>query len=268
MIEKGVGEPRRTDLRKYKTEVLQSLKGATIQRHIVVIRSFYKWMDFMKYGQDITKGIKGAKVESTFKKESLNVEQSLRLLKRVEYESKTIVGKRNLAIITLLVVTGLRTIEIERANVEDLDEVDGNPILYIQGKGRDDKDAYVKLPPIVFQSISNYLEQRNSTEEAIFLNHGKNYKGSRIKTRQIREIVKDHLRMIGLNSSRYSTHSLRHTAATLNLRAGGTMEETQQLLRHKNISTTLIYSHHLTREENDSEYRIAKLLYEKENKNE
>jgi site-specific recombinase XerD len=255
-------------LRKYKNEVLQQLKGATVQRHIVVIRSFYKWMDFMRYGVDITKGIKGAKVESTFKKESLSVEEALRLLKRVEYESKTLVGKRNLAIITLLIVTGLRTIEIERANIEDISHKNGQPILYIQGKGRDDKDDYVKLPPIVHDAITEYLESRDSTEEAIFLNHGKNHKGYRIKTRQIREIVKDHLVMIGLNDKKYSTHSLRHTAATLNLKAGGTMEETQQLLRHKNISTTLIYSHHLKREENPSEHRIANLLKEGEEKNE
>ena len=65
----------------------------------------------------------------------------------------------------------------------------------------------------------------------------------------------------GLESDRLTAHSLRHTAATLNLLNGGTVEETQQLLDHKNINTTLIYSHALERAKNNSEQRIAKAIF-------
>jgi integrase/recombinase XerC len=80
-------------------------------------------------------------------------------------------------------------------------------------------------------------------------------------TRSISRIVKDRLIEAGFDSDRLTAHSLRHTAATLNLLNGGTVEETKQLLRHSNINTTLIYSHALERAKNDSENRIARAIF-------
>ena len=80
-------------------------------------------------------------------------------------------------------------------------------------------------------------------------------------TRSISRVAKESLIDIGLDSDRLTAHSFRHTAATLNLLNGGTVEETQQLLGHKNINTTLIYSHALERAKNNSEKRIAKAIF-------
>ena len=80
-------------------------------------------------------------------------------------------------------------------------------------------------------------------------------------TRSISRLVKDHLVDAGMDSDRLTAHSLRHTAATLNLLNGGSVEETQQLLDHRNINTTLIYSHALERAKNNSENRIAKAIF-------
>ena len=70
-------------------------------------------------------------------------------------------------------------------------------------------------------------------------------------------MVKSYMRENKINDQRLSAHSLRHTAATINLMNGGTLEETQQLLRHSNINTTMIYAHHLKRMDNKSEFRIG-----------
>ena len=80
-------------------------------------------------------------------------------------------------------------------------------------------------------------------------------------TRSVSRVAKDHLIEVGLESDRLTAHSLRHTAATLNLLNGATVEETQQLLGHANINTTLIYSHALERAKNNSEHRIAKAIF-------
>jgi integrase/recombinase XerC len=80
-------------------------------------------------------------------------------------------------------------------------------------------------------------------------------------TRSISRIAKDKLVNAGFNSDRLTAHSFRHTAATLNLLAGATIEETQQLLRHTNSSTTMIYAHHLDRMRNNSENRIANVIF-------
>ena len=80
-------------------------------------------------------------------------------------------------------------------------------------------------------------------------------------TRSISRIVKQRLEGVGLTSDRLTAHSLRHTAATLNLLNGATIEETQQLLGHSNINTTLIYAHALERAANNSENRIAGAIF-------
>ena len=81
-------------------------------------------------------------------------------------------------------------------------------------------------------------------------------------TRSISRIVKDRLVDAGLNSDRLTAHSLRHTAATLNMLHGGTLDETQQMLRHSKIDTTMIYTHHLERVKNRSEDRIAAAIWD------
>jgi integrase/recombinase XerC len=80
-------------------------------------------------------------------------------------------------------------------------------------------------------------------------------------TRSISRTVKQRLQQIGLDSDRLTAHSLRHTAATLNLLNGASIEETQQLLGHSNINTTLIYAHALERASNNSESRIAGAIF-------
>ena len=80
-------------------------------------------------------------------------------------------------------------------------------------------------------------------------------------TRSISRLAKESLIQVDLNSDRLTAHSFRHTAATLNLLNGGTVEETQQLLDHANINTTLIYSHALERASNNSENRIAMAIF-------
>ncbi len=254
--------PSRNDILKYKEHLKKTVKSASIQKHIIVIRNFYRWYQINGYGLNIAEGVKGAKIEPTYKRESLTASEAKKLLSKAKHLSiKTMEGKRNYAIIALLLTTGLRTIEIERADVVDLSMIDEVHVLYIQGKGRDDKDTYVKLSNEVYSIIEEYLIARNDGYEPLFINHARCSNSSRIKTRTIREVVKELFRLIGLDSKAYSAHSLRHSCATLNLLNGGSLEETQQMLRHKDISTTIIYSHHLARINNNSELRVSDILF-------
>jgi integrase/recombinase XerC len=97
-------------------------------------------------------------------------------------------------------------------------------------------------------------------KDPLFAGVGNRNAGGRLTTRSISGIEKGALVSAGLNSDRLTAHSLRHTAATLNLLNGGTLEETKQLLRHTNINTTLIYAHALERANNQSEARIEAAL--------
>jgi len=87
----------------------------------------------------------------------------------------------------------------------------------------------------------------------------RNY-GERLTTKTISRVVKSALVEIGLNNERYTAHSLRHTAGTQNILNGGTVQETQQLLRHKSPTTTYIYINVVNRINNKSEQRLTDLF--------
>jgi len=84
--------------------------------------------------------------------------------------------------------------------------------------------------------------------------------GQRLTTRSVSRIVKSYLRKIGLNSNRLTAHSLRHTAITLCLQGGATIQEAQALGRHANINTTLIYAHNIDRLTQAPERKIDAVL--------
>ena len=152
--------------------------------------------------------------------------------------------------LNLLIRTGLRTIELIRANIEDVTFKGGKRVLLVHGKGRDEKDNFVVLTDKAFLPIQTYLKTRMRAKvgEPLFVSTGNKSKGKRLVTRTISRIAKEGLKAIGLNNKSYSAHSLRHTTAVNILRAGGSLEAAQNVLRHANISTTQIYTHSIREE--------------------
>ena len=181
----GILHPKRTDVIHYR-EYLRNRgsKAATIQKQMIVIKSFYKWarINCRNYGIaedfafDIAEGIRGAKIEATYKKEPLDVNQARRLIETAYGYANTIQGARNYAMVILMLVTGLRAIEVSRALRSDLSTMDGSDILYIQGKGRDDKDLFVKLPTEVMTGIHHYLQMRTDQDNHLFVSHSPSVK--------------------------------------------------------------------------------------------
>ena len=154
--------------------------------------------------------------------------------------------------ILLMVTSGLRTIEVSRAKIEDMGVMGGHHVLFVQGKGRDDRNDYVKLSEVAMSAINDYLEVRGETNKRapLFTSTSNNSKGKTLTTRSISGIVKNSLVNAGFNTSRLTAHSLRHTAVTLSLLNGMPIEEARDLARHTNISTTMVYAHHIKRESN------------------
>jgi site-specific recombinase XerD len=254
--------PNRVDVRKYRDHLKSIIQPTSVQKHMVVIRSFYRWYHMEDYGKNVAEGIKSMKIEPGFKHEALSVIDCKRLLERAKsYEEEDILGRRNYALISLLLTTGLRTVEVERADVSDIGFIYDIQVLYIQGKGHDDKDTFVKLSPQVYAIIENYLMERQDEYKPLFINHYSTHKGERIKTRTIRAVVKELLRQIGIDDLKYSAHSLRHTTATLSLLEGASLEETQQLLRHKDPATTQIYIHWIGKMNDQIVWKISDRLY-------
>lgn len=250
----------KSDILAYKSHLMETYKAPTVSAYITAVRGFYKWLEAEKIAPNIAGDIKGAKASRGFKKDVLTVDQAKKILENINREH--LEGLRNYAMINLLLRTGLRTIEIERANISDIRQQGGQALLYVQGKGRDEKDDFVVLTPSTLEPIQEYLKARKerNSEAALFASDGNRSKGERLKTRSIRRIIKEAMAAVGIDSDRLTAHSFRHTAITFALLAGAELSEVQKMARHSSINTTMIYNHSINRIGNAPERRIDSLL--------
>jgi integrase/recombinase XerC len=258
----GIATPTRSDVLGYRDHLKATgHKPATITGYIVAVRQFFKWTETEGIYSNAAANVKGARIERSFKKDPLTSRQAQQVLEPIDLTTTS--GARDYAILALMMTCGLRTVEVIRADIGDIRALGDETVLYIQGKGRDEKSELVKLAEPTERAIRSYLSFRgNPTGSApLFASESHRNASERMTTRSISRIVKTRLRAVGLDSDRLSAHSLRHTAATLNLMNGATLEETQQLLRHSKIDTTTIYAHHLDRARNNSEHRIAGAIF-------
>lgn len=258
---RGITRPQRDDIVAFRQELISGgYSPSTIQLYIGTVRLFFKWLSAERLYDNVAEHIHSAKVSRAFKKDYLSADKVKTLLAAVDTSS--LAGLRDYALIRLVVSCGLRTIEVARANVEDLRTVADFTALYVQGKGRDDKEEYIRLGEKAEAALREYLKARGALKgnEPLFASLSHNSAGERMTTRAISGIIKSALIKAGYNSPRLTAHSLRHTAATLACLSGQSLEEVQQFMRHKNITTTELYNHALDREGNKCSRAVEEMI--------
>jgi len=165
---------------------------------------------------------------------------------------------RDRAILTLMAYCGLRTIEIQRANIDDL-KVNGRMVLWVWGKGHKEADEYVVIPREQERIIRAWLAERAKygSDPALFISLSHRNCGERMTTRAIRNLVIDKYRKAGIYDDTKTTHSLRHSAITSAIRHGATPMQVQAMARHSSFNTTLGYIHEVNRLDAPAEDLIA-----------
>lgn len=243
------------DIIAYKESLLKEGKTTlTVACYINSIRRFYSWTEANKIYPNIASTVHAPTRKQEFKKKPLSIKKVGELLRYSEGTSL-----RDNAIINLMARTGLRCIEVVRANIGDITYIgeDNTRVLMVQGKGKDDKDNFVLLPDAAYRPIKEYLNTRVgdpdnaplftsvSNHQSKEKNHAneRDYNPRRLSTRTVSGIAKKGLKNIGLDNKAFTAHSLRHSVATNILRSGGTLEQAQKTLRHSNPATTEIYSY-------------------------
>lgn len=233
--------------------------------YIVSVKGFYAWAEGLKLYPNIAKNVKSSKKsersrgrggkQGHFVKMHLTDEEGSRFLEyfrtRPVQELKDGTGYdlseanrlRDYAMMNLMIRTGIRSVEVNRANINDITTRMGKRVLYVQGKGKVDKGDFVVLSDMAYEPIQRYLETRPGAlaGEPLFTCEGRGSKGRRLSTRTIQYIGKEGLRSIGLDDHMYSIHSLRHTAGVQILKNGGTQFDVQDVLRHASPETSQIY---------------------------
>ena len=231
----------RPDLIEYKHSLeMEGKSGLTITSYLTSLRLFYQWVEAEGVYPNIAKVLNLPKRTKEFRHQPLRPQQAKELLTEVE-ESGSL---RDIAIMNLLARTGLRTIEVVRADVGDITFKGGQRVLMVRGKGRDEKDNFVILTDKTYKPIAEYLSERGCVRmtDPLFTSESNRDRGQRMTTRSISRIAKNNLREIGLDDKVFTAHSLRHTTAVSILRGGGTLEDCQLTLRHSNPATTQIYT--------------------------
>jgi integrase/recombinase XerD len=204
-------------------------------RKVSSLKSFFKYLTFKAklIDSDPAAELESPKLMKRLPR-YLNIDESKQLLNSVDGEF----SERDYAIITLFLNCGLRLSELVGINISNIK----GSVLTVIGKGN--KERSIPLNQASIKAIEDYMKVRpvNGVRDrnALFLSSRR----QRISKESVQKIVKKYIRAAGLDPDRYSTHKLRHTAATLMYKYGNVdIRSLQELLGHVSISTTQIYTH-------------------------
>lgn len=213
----------------------RGLNAASRARKVAAIRSFYKYLTNKAklLPQNPVQDLDSPRTKKTLPK-YLNLEESVNLLESVDGKN----ASRDYCILTLFLNCGLRISELVGLNKTD---VRGNQ-LRVLGKGNKERILY--LNPACQKAIQDWMTDRDTLtladQNALFVTLQNR---RRISRAAVHKLVKKHLAAAGLDSTQYSSHKLRHTAATLMLKNGVDVRTLQEVLGHDHLNTTQIYTH-------------------------
>lgn len=212
----------------------------TRSRKISALKSFYNYLyqEIELIDKNITVKLKNPKI-SKRQPVYLTLEETERLLNVINTEKNDFLRARDMAIVFTFLTTGMRLSELVSINVSDIE----NDHFTIIGKGNKERTIY--LTENALRLIHHYLKVRKYYldelyVDALFISTRK----KRISNRAVQSTIDKYLKKAGFDTSIYSTHKLRHTAATLMYKYGNVdIRALKDILGHTNISTTQIYTH-------------------------
>ena len=260
----GITQPSEADINAFvATLKAQKKSAATLRLYTTVTKTFFTFtarkVVYPNIAADVVLKLRKT---TTHAKKSLTAEQAKSLLQAVKGEG--LQARRDRAIIALALVCGLRTCEISRADVGDLREDGyGGYFLDVQGKGRIQKDAVVRVPAPVAKLLDEYLNLRGEVDSdaALFVSESNQNRGERLSVQSVGKMIKRQMKIVGIDDKRISAHSCRHFAATTAIRAGVDVREVQAMLRHTSLNVTAIYLHDMAVETRRAELSVAESLF-------
>ena len=210
------------------------LNAASRARKIATIRSFYNYLTNKMHllRENPVKDMDSPKLKKTLPK-YLTLDESIQLLNAVDGKNQ----ERDYCILTLFLNCGLRISELVGLNLSDIQD----DALRVLGKGN--KVRIIYLNDACKDALDRWLAVRRpitgKDQNALFLSS----RNERISRSMGHAMVKKRLGEAGIDSTQYSSHKLRHTAATLMLQNGVDVRAVQEVLGHDHLNTTEIYTH-------------------------
>lgn len=254
----------------------------TAAQYLRTVSAFFRWTAETGVYPNIAAGIHAPKIRhDTHRKEALSPADVLKIERSIDTAAaeqaaaaaqarKDIAGriqrsreqgKRLKALYLLAVNCGLRTVELSRANIRDIETKGGQAYIYIWGKGHSEPDTRKPIAPEIKAALDDYISSRSDNptgSSPLFVSTGNRSGGNRIAPTTISTMLKRAMQAAGYDSERITAHSLRHTAGTIVMELTGDLFLTQTYMRHSNPATTEIYLHNKTE---GREAEIAQQIY-------
>jgi len=228
---------------KRELEKRADLSIATKNKYLATAKIFLKELN--RRGiipVDITQNIKTFKQDKKHKREGLNEAEIQLLSQKMRELLPTPSNARTKAILSLLALQGLRQIEIVRLNFKDLDFA--AKTAFVQGKGRDDREA-IDLHPETIRNLREYLKANRIADGALFASKSNNSRGKRITTRALRGIIKTILTELKIDKT---THGFRHYFTSKLIETyKGDLLEVARYTRHKSLEMLQVYNDNIKR---------------------
>lgn len=267
---KNIPAPTTADVDNFINELRAARKSAaTLRLYCTVTKLFFAYLNRRGLYRDVAADSAPLKIRksTTHKKSALKDEQAKKLLNAVKGDS--LIERRDRAIIALALQTGVRTCEISRANCADLYQDDAGWFLDVQGKGRIEKDATVRVAPAVAELIQKYLDLRGVVEDdaPLFASASRNVRwqknsyGNRLSEQSIGKMIKRMMKAVDIFDKKITAHSCRHYAATTAITSGVDIREISAMLRHSSLTVTAVYLHDLSVKTRRAELAVADKLF-------
>lgn len=272
---KKITAPTTADLDAFINQLRKARKSpATLRLYNTCTKLFFSWLERCGLYKNIAADAEPLRLRkaTTHAKKALSNAQAKNLLSAIKGDS--LIARRDRAIVALCLTAGLRTVEISRANVGDLH--DDGVYLDVQGKGRIQKDATVRVAPVVTDMIRSYLELRGNVgaDEPLFTSTSRNVAwtkptkkrkansyGNRLSEQSVGKLIKRYMTASGIKDKKITAHSTRHFAATTAIKQGVDVREVSAMLRHSSLNVTAIYLHDLSVETRRAELSVADVLF-------
>lgn len=229
------------DMFRYREYLIsKKISGNSVYNYLQPIRRFYAWMKEMGHSDDPTTKLIIPQRLSIHTRGHLTVDQARQLINAMPQE--TIIDIRNFTIVSLMLQSGMRCVEISRLRIADFKHEGGVYFIEITRKGHRTAEQ-LGINQIIYDQFARYLESRTDDYEnnsPAFVTQQRK-RNAALSPMRVSRLVNQVLRDTEMKSNTITAHSLRHTAANLLLDQGTNLYDIKILMGHKSIQTTEIY---------------------------
>ena len=259
----NIARPTRETVIAYREHLLSNgYKVSSARLYMTVTKNFFRFLSSNSIYPNVADGVKlPAMPTDEHARDALTLDEAKATLKSFKGTDEK--SLRDKAIMSMMIGCGLRSVEIVRADVGDIEKRRGQWFIRVHGKARAGKTDDVKISNELKKIIDDYLAVRKHVKKSdpLFVSTAIRNRGERLQTQTVSRLAKKTFASIGIESDRVTCHSCRHTFAALSIDNGVPMRELQKILRHRSIVTTEVYMHDRDKFKSRGVEIVSKVLF-------